>query len=305
MDLDRPVTYRGFDLNTVEMLDGGKRRGCLLEEVDFSAAQGVGYVEKRAQGDGNDASDVFLSARQIHLRGTVYGLTRTDTFDRLQDLRSALTPTGSYAADPGNRGYLPLGFDVPTNDVAFAPVGGVKQLMMLARPRAQPQFSLRRDTGSGGTDVGGGAIGWTSQLECKDPRIYVRNPVIEPFGWDESGTLTNRGDYPAPIDILIEIPATGTATFGTCRLQVAGADLTITIPSSKNLRILRYSATLGGILTLQENSVVDVLRMDLLSANANAVRPMALSGANAYTITMSGTAAPTGNTHLMFNEAFA
>jgi hypothetical protein len=305
MDLDRPVGYRGYALNTVEDLGDGKRQGCLLEEADFSTVQGIGYVEKRAQGDGNDASDVYLSARQIRLRGFIYGATRADAFDRLQDLCAALSPTGAFAEDPTSRGYLPFDFEVPTMLPEFTSSAHVRLLTMNARPRSQPSFSIRRDTGAGGSDYGGGAINWSAQLECKDPRIYVRPPVWEYFGASESGTLTNRGDYPAPVDVLIEVAASGTAQGDTLRIQIGGADLTITIPASKNQRVFRYSATLGGILTLEENSVIDVLRMDLLSADSNANRLMALPGANTYVITKSSNAPFTNNTRLMFSEAFA
>jgi hypothetical protein len=304
VDLDRPVSYRDYPLNTVEGDSDGKRAGCLLEEADFSTVQGVGYVEKRAQGDGNDASDVYLSARQIRLRGFIYGSTRADAFDRLQDLRSALTPTAAYVDDPSARGYQPLDFEVPTMLPEFASTSHVKLLTMYARPRGQPQFSLRRDSGSGGKDYGGAAIGWQASLECKDPRIYVRPPIWKFFQSAHSGVLTNRGDYPAPLDVLLEIAASGTATSGYVRVQIAGADLTINVPSSKNYRVLRYSASLGGILTLEEGGVIDLLRMDLLSADSNANRLFVLSGNNPYTIGRSSILLA-ADTRMMFSEAFA
>jgi hypothetical protein len=228
MDLDQPITYRGFDLNTVEIaLGDGKRRGCLVEEADFGDVTAVGYTEKRAQGDGNDASDVYLSSRQIRLRGYVYGETRADMFDRLQDLRSAMTPTAAYADDPANRGYLPLTFDAPTMNLVDFGEGkgnGWRQLQVFARPRAQPSFRIRRDTGSGGQHLKGGSVEWMAALECKDPRIYLREPVWKYFTVTESGTLDNRGDYPAPIDVLLEVTGTGA---GSVRFQIGTADLTI------------------------------------------------------------------------------
>jgi hypothetical protein len=306
MDLDQPIRYRGLDLNTVETLAGdGKRRGCVVEEADFGQVAGVGYVEKRAQADGNDASDVYLSARQVHLRGYLYGETRADAFDRLQNLRSALTPTGAYGEDPANKGYLPLEFDVPTNNLVDFDTGW-KYMQMYARPRAQPVFRIRRDTGSGGQHNRGAAIEWAAELECKDPRIYLRTPVWEYFTASETGTLTNRGDYPAPIDVLLEVAA-GTAYNGQVRFQIGAADLTITVPTSANARILRYSATLGGILTVEENGA-EALRMDLLSTDSNANRLLARPGPNSYIITKTNWSGPyvlTANTRMMFNEAFA
>ena len=48
------------------------------------------------------------------------------------------------------------------------------------------------------------------------------------------------------------------------RIQL-GRDLTITVPVSSSEQVFRYSATLGGILTVEANTV-EALRMDLLSA---------------------------------------
>ena len=308
MDLDQPISYRGYALNTVEIQSGdGKRRGCLVEEADFGTVLGVGYTEKRAQGDGNDSSDVYLSARQVHLRGFIYGETRADAFDRLQDLVSALSPTGAYAASPSQKGYLPLTFDTPTQNFEDF-LDGWRQLQVYARPRAQPTFRIRRDTGAGGNHLKGGAIEWAADLECKDPRIYLRAPVWTYFNGSESGRLPNRGDYPAPVDILIDIAA-GAAAGGSIRFQIGMADLTITVPSSANHRILRYSASLGGILTLEENAV-EALRMDLLTLDSNANRPVVRPGGDDYIITKTGTYTITGNSidtgsRLMHNEAFA
>jgi len=181
MDLDSPISYRGYALNTVEIQAGdGKRRGCLVEEADFATVVGIGYTEKRAQGDGTDASDVYLSSRQVHLRGFVYGETRADAFDRLQDLVSALSPTGAYAADPASKGYLPLEFDTPTQNFEDFE-SGWRLMQVYARPRAQPTYRIRRDTGAGGQHLKGAAIEWAAELECKDPRIYLRTPVWEYF----------------------------------------------------------------------------------------------------------------------------
>jgi hypothetical protein len=315
MDLERPVRYRypthAFDLNTVEILGGdGKRRGVILEEADFGQVQGVGYVEKRAQGDGNDASDVWLSARQIRLRGFVYGETRADAFDRLQDLRSALTPTAAYAASPSQKGYLPLEFDVPTQDFVNFGEGqgdGWRLMQMYARPKGQPAFSVRRDAGSGGNHYKGGAIQWSCDLECKDPRIYLRQQQWVYFNGSKSGVLTNRGDYPAPLDILLIVASCTVA--GTLRVQLGPADLTITVPVSAVQQIFRYSATLGGILTVEANTI-EALRMDLLSATSNANRLLVGSPSSSYTLTKTGTYTITGDgsttgSRLMYNEAFA
>ena len=172
--------------------------------------------------------------------------------------------------------------------------------MVYARPRAQPQWSVTRDRGAGGEHLLGGAISWNCVMECRDPRIYLRVPVWEFFTGSKTGILHNKGDYPAPIDILLDVSGT---TAGSFALQVSGANLTITIPAG-GPKVMRYSCTKGGILTMDTGGVSDILRMDLLSSDANFNRPFALEGDNPYTITYSGPAL-TANTRLMYNEAFA
>jgi hypothetical protein len=304
MDLDRPVTYRGLPLNTVGMTVGETLRfGCVLEEADFGDVMGVGYVEKRAQGDGNDASDVYLSARQVRLTGFIYGRTKAETFDRLQDLRSAFTPTSAYLESPGQRGYLPLEFDVPTEDELNFP-GHWKLMVMYARPRAQPQFKIRRDTGSqanGPLTFKGSGIGWSGLLECKDPRIYLRDPHWEYFVGSESGTLPNRGDYPAPADVLLDVAAG--AALGTVTIKIGTTTAIIHVAASASAQVYRYSST-HKVLTVETNSV-EVLRMDLLELEENGVHLLVPPGNEPYTITKVGTFTLTANTRLMYNEAFA
>ena len=56
-----------------------------------------------------------------------------DLWDRMQDLRSALTPSAAYLEAPGLDGYLPFQFYVPTTNLAdFA--SGYRQMQLNARP---------------------------------------------------------------------------------------------------------------------------------------------------------------------------
>jgi hypothetical protein len=311
MDLDRPITYRGIDFNHVDVLAGeSKRSGYIVEEVNYGSVAGVGYTEKRAQGDGNDASDVYLSARRIEMRGYVYGESKADGFDKLQDLRSAFTPTAAYLESPSERGYLPLEFDIPTLDLTNFP-SGYKLMQLFARPRAQPEFTIKRDSGSQshGTRKGN-AIAWSASLECKDPRIYLRDPTglpytgVEYFTTGETGVLRNRGDYPAPLDVLLDVAAGASGTC-TCRFEVGGGDMTITIPASSNAQLIRYSSVLK-VLTVEVNSV-EVLRMDLMKVEVGSTHlfvppsppdaPYHISRVGSYTLG--------SQTRMMYNEAFA
>ena len=53
----------------------------------------------RSQADGLDASDVYLAGRRLAIHGTVYGTTRANLFDRLQQLRAVMSPTGAFTQD--------------------------------------------------------------------------------------------------------------------------------------------------------------------------------------------------------------
>lgn len=299
MDLTSSVFYRGLDLNSVDTEVGGKKHGILLEEVNYAVAPGVGFREKRAQDDGYDASDVFLGMRAIRLVGTVYGSDMGDLWDQLQLLRSALTPSAAYLEAPLQDGYLPFQFYEPTNVLSDFP-DGFRQLQMLARPVSQPDFTVRRDTGAFGKQDKGQAISFQSALESKDPRIYVWPGIVNPFSATESGTLKNRGDYPAPLNVTFRVP--GSSPAGNVLIEAGGQRMRITVEDATVQQIFRYSGELK-LLTV-ETSSVEVLRMDLLSFLSNTTHPKIPSGNSVYTVTVTALTGITAGS-LFYSEAFA
>lgn len=313
--LARPVQYRlqsgtggAVALNSINTLVGGTRQGVLLEEFDFSNVPGVGYTEKRAQDDGMDASDVYLGPRLIRLVGTVYGSGPGDLQDRVQIVRTALTPTVAYAADEPRYGYLPLEFELPTTSPDFPTM--YRPLEFRARPRGQPQFVLRRDSGQGeGQDpLRGGAVQFVAVLECRDPRMYVRPQVwkyrheTQPDNADHP--LTNRGDYPAPLDVLLELPPNaGMNQYSHVDLFVGDTQMRLNVPQTAQTQILRYSGGLK-VATLEVGGV-ESLRMDLLQfisdSNVLAVPP----GGGTIRWAPGGVANLGSNTRVMYSESFA
>jgi hypothetical protein len=284
-----------------------------VEEFDYGRSQGMGYTEKRSQDDGLDASDVYMGARYITLAGTVFGNTPGDLFDRLQGIRTALTPTVAYDAGQPDYGYIPLQFSLPTEDTAF-PTGipdvFVKPLEFRARPIGQPQFSIRRDMGAfagGGMDGGnagekGGAVAWRATLECKDPRMYVRPDVWKPFTSVVTGApIVNRGDYPAPLDVLLGITSSGPS--GRVEIDVGGSNMVIALPSLTNA-VVRYSGQLK-VLTV-ETGGIETLRMDLLSFNNDTTHPKVQpKDGEVYNVRWYGSVVPAAGTRLMYSESFA
>lgn len=300
MDLTRPVEYRGLQLNDAATQPNGPIVGIQLDTADYSEVPAVGYSEKRSAGDGFDSSDVFLGARRVVLAGTVYGADRADLFDRLQSLRLAFSPTSAYADSPGTFGYIPLDFDVPTNDIAF-PSGFIAQCLRV-RPSRMPSWAIRRDQIGGVTD-NGLAVQWQAALDAKDPRVYAQ--VQQDFAtWvgrtSGSGTFTNKGDYPAPLDILLFAPAGAAAA--TLDLVIAGSNMHLKMPTNATKpQILRYD---GGekVVRLQVDTTI-TLRMDLLSFTAGTTHPLIKPGSNPFTYAR-GVAIGAGS-HMWFWESWA
>lgn len=312
MDLSQDVSYREFSLNGDATLEGGVLSGVTIDEADLSAVTAVGYTEKRALADGNDASDVFLGPRRIFLTGSVYGATRAEAFDILQNLRSVFTATAAFADDERNFGYLPLYFRQTTDDPAFgASPGnpGNKSLYINCRPLANVQFKINRDA-SGGYASGSGsgdrpiAFRWSVVLEAKDPRIYVVDgttvPIDGSLAAGLSGTVTNKGDYPAPVGLILFVDAHESGDFV---LRMNGAVTKITVEDSADAQVYYYSGV-NKVLEV-ETPATRVLRMDLLDVlNADFVHPVAQPGDNTYTVDAE-TMTLGVNSLLYFSDAFA
>lgn len=282
MDLTRPVTYRGLSLNDASIAVAGDRvSGIAIDSVSYEGVEGVGYTEKRSLSDGFDAGDVYLGKRIVKLRGTVYGTTRADLFDRVATLKAALSPTGAYGESPGDYGYLPLNFDVPTENTDDWATGYIPQ-MVRVRPRSTPNILISRDS-TGGYAEYGLAIPWEAELEARDPRIYAQTQVTETIA--DSGansgniSVTNRGDYPAPLKMYLFVPSTQDDIKFT--FVGLGTNMVIHIPDDPNDRIVRYDGA-EKYLTL-EISGVETLRMDLLEFSQSTTHPLVPAG-GPYTV---------------------
>lgn len=304
MDLTRPVTYRGFALNSATEAAGNPATGCAIDSVDYSDVDAVGYEEKRSMADGYDASDVFLGKRRVVLAGTLYGADRADLHDRLQNLRFAISPTSAYAESPGDFGYLPLNFDVPTKDLTNWPTGFISQ-MIRVRPARILQWSLNRDQ-VGGADMGN-SLRWQALLDARDPRIYAFAEKDYTAWVGRTGTETpapsffNRGDYPGPLNILLQAPAGAAASVLT--LNIAGTTMLLSMPThASQVQVLRYDGT-DKVVRLTIGAVTS-LRMDLLSFPAGKTHPLITPGSNPFTYSRSGAAIGAGS-HMWFWESWA
>ncbi len=272
MDLSRPIGYRDYALNTLVLSAGEPSEGCVVESIS-SVVGAVGYTEKRSNGDGRDASDIYLDSRRLQLRGTLYGATRADLYDRLQALRATFTPTASFTDEPGQYGYVPLSYEEPTTDLINWPTG-YRTLYIRVRPLSGLSYDVVRDRV--GTVKGadkGGSISWTVNLEAKDPRVYVDPPVFIEFtngATSGAGDLPNRGDYPAPMNIMLVVAPQAKPGFFT--FTGGGSIMKIDIPLSAETQIIRYNGTLK-VLTI-ETSAGELLAMKYLHFLSETTHPL-------------------------------
>jgi hypothetical protein len=226
-DLSAAVAYRGLALNdAARNAAAGPIIGNLIEDIGWSGVSGVGMSEKRARGDGRDTGDVYLDGRRFPIRGTTYGATRGDAWDRFLALCGTLAPTNAYNASLDTFGYLPLSGSIPTDRTDDFPSGTIP-LFINVRPLATPSIDDNRDR-TGGVDAKGFGIPWTINMEARDPRVYVDSVVeVVLSGTSGSGTLDNDGTYPTPVTIIIVASAAAAQSF---RFVGLGADLTLTVP---------------------------------------------------------------------------
>lgn len=282
IDTTAPIAYRGLDLNDAELI-GESLIGNAVSRILPGAVAGVGYTEKKAAGDGLNASDVWQAGRMMSMTVVTYAASLGDLSDRMQANVAALTPRSAYVESPGDLGFLPLQFWVPTarvgnmvinaTQVAQWPTGEI-ECFVRARPRSQPEYVIDRDSvGGDGNDPH--AIQWNVVFECIDPRIYISPRIdtnIEDTGaGDATYTLYNRGTYPTPLNIELVIPAA--AGGHVVAITGAGTDMTLTIPTHATLeRVVRVSST-DQIVTSQLAGGEQTLALSYLNTVANRVWP--------------------------------
>lgn len=204
MDTTRDIIYRNFKLNdaaiatSIDSADGlGKGiAGCVIDDFDPDDVDVVQFSEKRAEADGLDVGTPFLGGRRIRLSGTIYGKTRALCYDLLFQLRSILSPVMASREIPGDKGYLPMYFAVPTNDTANFP-SGARELRALVMPK-QFRGPINRDQHGGG-DGDALAISWSALLLMRDPNFEGETPQDIYF---TDTVITSGGTAAASTDLV-------------------------------------------------------------------------------------------------------
>jgi hypothetical protein len=302
MDLSRAITYRSVDLNSLAALTpNDPLDGIIVNDARFLPVDGIGFREKRSLMDGFDYGRVFLGRRELMLRGTIYASSKPALHDRIRLVRALFTPTLAYAADPVNKGFLPLDFHWLTADTGDWP-GGDIPVRIYVRPEEQPGVFFPREAAGERADDRGYSEVFEAQLEARDPRFYSQTDTeVACTTTTGSGTVTNKGDYPAPLQVeMVLSGATGGPR--TVTLTIAGSRMTITIPNGSVTRTVRVDGALK-VCTLLTNGI-ETLRMDLVDFASGSTWAEVQPGANTYDWTSTGGGRSTGS-KFWFTAAFA
>jgi hypothetical protein len=89
-------------------------------------------------------------------------------------------------------------------------------------------------------------------------------------GYGATGGLTNRGNYPAPLNFIIVMPASAAGSYVFTWAGV-GSSFTVAIPAGSIERTIRVDS-IEKVVTLEQNAV-ETLRMDLVTFSGNSTYP--------------------------------
>ena len=160
----------------------------------------------------------------------------------------------------------------PTLYTTYYPDGFVHRILNV-RPLGQPEYDLGFAAISGPDD--GFVIPFTVRLEAKDPRFYSEEQVeLNISGTGGTASLTNRGNYPAPLNFILHVLA-GSPAEGTFVFNGYGTNMTVTIPALAEDRTVRVDSV-NKIVTFTESGI-ETLRMDLITFTGGTTYPQILS----------------------------
>lgn len=273
MDLSAPIIYNSLTFAPPAASPGRPRGGYEINDIDFSEVGVTAYLDKRALQDGLDASDVYLDGRNVQISGSVLGTTAAHTWDNLQALMAAFSPTEAYRADTDEKGFLPFKFRQPTIDTATWTAGYIP-LQFYLRPSSPVRYRVTRP-GVAGTK--GFAIPFRVSMVARDPRKYAQTEQLIGVSSSTDGYATHRGDYPTMPVISMTLTAAGSSAF-TVFVDGTSARIDLSGRSSGTLLLDYANRTLT-------DSVTDVQYMSLLTGNFVPIRP---PGVQVYFVNSTG-----------------
>lgn len=219
------ITFRSLNINNAA---DEEKDTYLIEDVSESDAwQQV--VEPFPDRDGSNALEPFVMSKIFRVRGWVRSTSMRKLYDKIETINKKFHPVLCYNADTStyNRGYLPLSFNVPTDDTTNYATGLIPSLYYVQALRppvsqytkflglsARIDFLLRAadprrylSTSSSGDRVGNGTIVLSNVLAD-----YPSYPII---------TIVTTSAPSGTPTIARTTPAGGTISFTGA--QLAGA----------------------------------------------------------------------------------
>jgi len=255
IDLNGEVNYQDgagneFHLNTIvgeQDISGGSvpLSGYAVEGVGFGGVQPVGYTDPKATSDGIDTAEAYAGRRTLSMLMSVYGSTRVDLYQKIQDLLTVMRfMPRRYAATDG---FRQLRFTMLTTNTSVFPSGEIPSYV-LVRPLDMPttEVTTAQTTGS---DTRGYSARIMLNFLMKYPFKYGQElRVEEDLPIDGTNTvIQNHGGAPADAQLLIQ-SSDGTARAG---------DIYVTITVNGVPLKLKVAQTIGADGDLVRSILVD------------------------------------------------
>jgi len=216
IDLNAAIDFQDgagnlFHLNTIigeQVIAGGSvpLSGYAVEGVGFGNVIPVGYTDPRATSDGIDTAEAYAGRRTVTLAMSIYGSTRVDLYQKIQDLVTLMRfiPKRYATTD----GFRQLQFTMLTSNTTDFPSGLIPSYC-LVRPMEMPvtEATTAHTTGS---DSRGYSARMTLNFLMKYPYKYAQElRGIESVPIDETEvTIDNHGGAAADAQLLISSDTT-------------------------------------------------------------------------------------------------
>lgn len=210
IDLNSGISYQkgnaeDFQLNTLigtQVVAGGSTplSGYIVSGFGIGSVQPIGYEDPKATADGIDTAEAFAGRRIVTIGLDVYGSTRADLFNKVQNVVNAMRfmPKRFESSD----GFRKLKATMITEDPNF-PDKAIP-VYFLARPLVIPQTESN-STQFTGTDGLGYSTKMTLYFLLKYPFKYAQTVVEQNIPIDNTESeVNNRGAAPADLQILFE-----------------------------------------------------------------------------------------------------
>lgn len=240
IDLNKPVTYQtaagaDFNLNTIvgnQPVAGGgvPLSGYMVDAIGFGSASPIGYEDPKAVSDGIDTAEAYAGRRIITMSVSVYGSTRADLFQKVQNLVNLMRfmPKRYESSD----GFRQLKGSMLTTDVNFP--DGYVDVYFYARPMQIPQTEVLSAQFTGSDTLGYSAkvtLFWLLKYPFKYAQQLNTIPTLATDG--TLYTIQNHGAAPADLTVSFgSLDGTARTTLIKVVITVADVPFTFTTAST-------------------------------------------------------------------------